>query len=124
MPLRIAGKSYPLPNDPGQKGLNGEELDGIETEWGIDALVLFGGDDAVATPKNGYTSVRRIYAMAWMALNRSGVQISISEVMRNYAMEEFAHEEVSAPLDPAPAKGKAKAVAEVTDSADQTDTAT
>lgn len=123
MPLLIAGKPYPIPTDPGQKGLNGEELEGIEAHFGIDALALLALDEDAA-PKVGYTQSRRIYSLAWISLNRGGIHTSLSEVMRDYALDEFGFEEAPAPLDPAPAKAKAKAVAEATDSEAPTDTAT
>jgi hypothetical protein len=121
MPLLIAGKPYPIPTDPGQKGLNGEELEGIEAHFGIDALVLLALDDDAA-PKAGYTSSRRIYSLAWIALNRGGVHASLSEVMRDYALNDFGFQEPDVPLDSAPVETEVEA--EATDSADQTDTAT
>lgn len=95
MPLLIAGTPYALPTDPGQKGLTGEELDGIESHFGIDALLLLqvlgAPDDSPRMP--GYTRNRALFSVVWIALNRGGVKVSLADVMRDYAVSDFDFEE-------------------------------
>lgn len=88
MPVVIKGKKYTLPNDGNEPGPTGAELVEIEDYFNLDGLILI-SSLAQEKPPIGYTKTKAIYAMAWIALTRAGEIVSISDVLKDYSIDDF-----------------------------------
>ena len=65
-----------------------ERNNAIEDYFGLDGLQLlavFGTDK----PAKGYTRTKALYSLAWVCLNRGGQICSLSDVLAEYAPDDF-----------------------------------
>lgn len=88
MPVVIKGKKYTLPNDGTEQGPTGAELVEIEDYFNLDGLILI-SSLAQENPPKGYTRTKAIFAMAWIALTRAGEIVSITDVLKDYSIDDF-----------------------------------
>ena len=94
MPLVIKGKSYPLPGEHNQPGATGRELIEIEEYFGLDAMKLMSvfAEDESKLPV-GYTRVKAMFALAWLAMTRAGEVVSVSDVLNDFSPADFSFED-------------------------------
>lgn len=90
MPLVIRDKEYPLPKENGSSNVTGKELIEIESYFQLDGLELIRVLSAQGKEKPGYTQVKALYAIAWICLSRSGEIVSIDDVLKEYAIDDFS----------------------------------
>lgn len=95
MPFIARGTSYPLPKEDGRTGPTGSEIDTIETHFGVDYYELMSVLQPLeegATPpptRPGYSRNRALFALAWLAMHRANPALSITDIMDEYATDEF-----------------------------------
>ena len=88
MPLIIKGKSYPIPNETGQRGPTGSEIIEIENYFNLDGLILISSLAQDKVPV-GYTRTKAMYAMAWIAMTRAGEVLSLTNILDDYSIDDF-----------------------------------
>lgn len=94
MLLRIKDKTYPLPGDNGQQGVTGAELVAIEDHFkGLDGMELLTSAFTGGAAATGYTRVKGLYALAWVAMSRGGEIVSLADVLNDYAVEDLQFED-------------------------------
>lgn len=101
MPLNVKGKTYPMPGEDGQQGLTGSEVIAIEDHFGLDGMTLLSAAFGNGTAPAGYTKVKGLYAIAWVAMSRAGEVLSLDDVLNDFAIEDFDFEDE--PENPQPA---------------------
>ena len=69
MPVKVSDKTYPMPGEAGHKAMTGTEMAAVEDTFKVDALTLL--TDRNADPAKGYTKLRLIYSLAWIAYLRA-----------------------------------------------------
>jgi len=90
MPLVIRDKSYDIPKENGSPAPTGREIIEIENAFNLDGLTLLGtlaNDEP--SKLQGYSKVKALYAVAWIAMSRAGETLSIDDVLNEYAIDEI-----------------------------------
>lgn len=90
MPILIKGKEYPLPKENGSSNITGKELIEIENQFQLDGVELMRVLASDGREKPGYTQVKALYSIAWICLSRAGEIVSISDVLEEYAIDDFS----------------------------------
>jgi len=90
MPLVIREKSYTIPKENGSPAPTGREIIEIENVFNLDGLALLGTLASDEPSKlQGYSKVKALYAVAWIAMTRAGETVSIDDVLNEYAIDEI-----------------------------------
>lgn len=92
MPLEIKGKKYPLPKESNQPAPTGREILEIEKFFDLDGLTLLSTLATDAKQLPGYTKTKAFYALAWIAMNRGGEIVSISDLLNDVAIDDIKFE--------------------------------
>jgi hypothetical protein len=89
MPLILRGKSYPMPKEGDSAAPTGREIVAIEDHFGLDGLTLISqlAPDAKQIP--GYSKVKALYALVWIAMTRAGEIVSIDDILNEYGVDEI-----------------------------------
>lgn len=91
MPLNIRGTLYTIPKEGNEPGPTGREIIEIEEHFDLDGLRLLevlGDSEPSKLPR--YSRAKAIYAMAWICMSRAGEILSISDLLNEYSIDEFA----------------------------------
>jgi hypothetical protein len=90
MPLVIREKSYTIPKENGSPAPTGREIIEIENSFNLDGLALLSTLASDEPSKlQGYSKVKALYAVAWIAMTRAGETLSIDDVLNEYAIDEI-----------------------------------
>lgn len=89
MPLILRGKLYTMPKEADSPAPTGREIVAIEDHFGLDGLTLLSQLAPDAKLIQGYSKVKALYAVVWIAMTRSGEVVSIQDVLNEYGVDEI-----------------------------------
>ena len=100
MPLNIRGTEYLIPGENDTPRPTGREIIEIEEFFGLDGITLL-GSLFTANPPVGYTKIKALLAMAWIAMNRTDNKIGLAELADEYGFDEIIPVTTPDPTDAA-----------------------